>query len=387
MTRKSAPSPGVTPLREAELVALWLLGRVPEELLPWPLLRPGRAGRGPGPDVREAVFVGDAGTPFAGDVEVHLAASDFVRHGHLEDQAYRGVVLHLVWNDDRGSPGRSQALPGGGDALTVAVGPALGLDAYRLRRELRRGPSGREPCADRAHKSGADEAAPRIRTEGKRRMAELAWRAGALAAEAGWDESWARLLDQALAASAGRRRESSADRAALRAAISNGLGAEPLSTLRTLALDRRAQQLIAAVRVASDGTLGRGRAAEVGWNAVLPLLAAWSSAYGDVTLARACATLVEGWPAPRPYGRTRALARLLGPTPRRAGAAYAQGLLRLQELWCERGGCGACPLSADAGQLERARHRVRESTVSDGLSITSGVRTDPRRDVPVTTRS
>ena len=44
-------------LQEHELVALWLLGRTPPEALPWPLLRPGRAGRGPGPDVREAAFL------------------------------------------------------------------------------------------------------------------------------------------------------------------------------------------------------------------------------------------------------------------------------------------------------------------------------------------
>ncbi|PKN77997.1 MAG: hypothetical protein CVU47_12855, partial [Chloroflexi bacterium HGW-Chloroflexi-9] len=43
-------------LEEATLTALWLLGRVSAEALPWPLLRPGRAGRGPGPDVREAAF-------------------------------------------------------------------------------------------------------------------------------------------------------------------------------------------------------------------------------------------------------------------------------------------------------------------------------------------
>lgn len=55
--------PGETPPREnptageraaGELAggALWLLGRVPEAALPLPLLRAGRAGRGPGPDVR-----------------------------------------------------------------------------------------------------------------------------------------------------------------------------------------------------------------------------------------------------------------------------------------------------------------------------------------------
>src|SRR5690606_25731712 len=102
-----------------------------------------------------------------------------------------------------------------------------------------------------------------------------------------------------------------------------------------------------------DGAaLGVARAAEVGWNAVLPLLAALAAAYEDVALARQVAALVAAWPAPRPYGRTRALAGLLGKPAPGAGALYAQGLLHLQELWCERGGCGVCPLSAGAREEE-----------------------------------
>ena len=83
-------------LAEHELVALWLLGRVPASVLPWPLLRAGRAGRGPGPDVREAAFQHDSGVPLVGDIEVHLRASDFVRHGHASDPAYGGLILHLA---------------------------------------------------------------------------------------------------------------------------------------------------------------------------------------------------------------------------------------------------------------------------------------------------
>ena len=197
-------------------------------------------------------------------------------------------------------------------------------------------------------------------------MAELAWRAAELAAEHGWDGAWRRLLDRALAGSAGRRRELQAERAALARRVSAALAPEPLRSLRALAVagdgapgaptartaDARGRPapgvLIAALRAGSAaGALGRGRAAEVGWNAALPLLAAAAAAYGDAPLARATAVLVERWPAPRPYGRTRALAGLLG-RPRRGGAQHAQGLLHLQELWCERGGCGVCPLSADA---------------------------------------
>lgn len=85
------------PLAERELTALWLLGRVPAAILPWSVLRHGRAGRGPGPDVREALFALPSGVTRSGAVEVHLRASDFLRHGHMADVAYSGVVLHLVW--------------------------------------------------------------------------------------------------------------------------------------------------------------------------------------------------------------------------------------------------------------------------------------------------
>ncbi|MDO9445942.1 MAG: DUF2851 family protein, partial [Dehalococcoidia bacterium] len=99
--RPYLPAAAPDDLEEATLTALWLLGRVPAEVLPWPLLRPGRAGRGSGPDVREAAFALPSGVVRAGDVEVHLCASDFVAHGHATDPAYAGVVLHLLWEDDR----------------------------------------------------------------------------------------------------------------------------------------------------------------------------------------------------------------------------------------------------------------------------------------------
>ncbi len=376
-------APAVASLQERELVALWLLGRVPEGLLPWPLLRAGRAGRGPGPDVREAAFRGPDGVVLCGDIEVHLAATDFVHHGHLDDPGYAGVVLHLVWADDRppaglppnghptnghptnghptnGHPhsghavrGTPQPLPGGGAAPTVEVGPALGDDPARLRRLLRRGPSGVEPCAAAAEARGLAATSELVRAEGRRRLAERAWRAAELAAEHGWDGAWDVLLDGALQGSAGRRRETAQERSALGARLAGGLpprgdtpqGPDVLRALRSLAVDggARPRALIAALRI--EGAVGPGRAAEVGWNAALPLLAAAAAAYDDAPLAHATAELAERWPAPRPYGRTRALASLLGPPPRGAGAQHAQGLLHLQDLWCERGGCGECPLS------------------------------------------
>ena len=336
-------------LQEHELVALWLLGRTPPEALPWPLLRPGRAGRGPGPDVHEAAFLLPEGVVRSGPLEVHLAASDFVRHGHDRDPAYGALILHLVWIDDRPQPGGPLPLPGGGFAPTCAVGPALGGDPGRLRALLRLGPSGAEPCAALAAQRGAEETTALLRAEGRRRMAELAWRADALAAGQGWHGAWVRLLLRALEASAGRRRETPEERLELAAAIGRALGGEPLRRLAELAAGMRPGPVIEALRGGGcDGSaIGRGRAAELGWNAALPLLAAQAAAFGDLELARRSAALIEAWPAPRPYGRTLALRRLLGEPAPRAGALHAQGLLHVQDLWCRRGGCGVCPLSGD----------------------------------------
>ena len=343
-----------TSLDERTLVALWLLGRVPEDALPYPVLRAGRAGRGPGPDVREATVLLPSGVTRTGDVEMHLRASDFVRHGHAEDPAYANVVLHVVWEDDRPAEQRGMptALPPaqsaapehlGGSAAIVEVAPHLKHDPRRVEALIARGPSGAEPCAGLVDRAGNDGAAALVRLEGQRRLAERTWRAGRLVARYGWDEAWAMLLDRALRATEGRRRETPAQHEALLAAIAARLQDDPIATLVTLARGGQPSALIDVLRVSG---LGAARAAEVAWNAALPLLIAAAADYGDLALAEATATLAREWPTPRPYGRTLALAGLLGPAPVRPGALYAQGLLHLQDLWCTRGGCGACPVSS-----------------------------------------
>lgn len=351
------------PLAEHELTSLWLTGRVPATALPWPLLRAGRAGRGPGPDVREATFLRH-GVPVVGDVEVHLRASDLERHGHLEDHAYAGVILHLVWEDDRpeGTRGTVAALPLGGTAPTVAVGPLLGWRPARLRALLARGPLGRPPCHEFAE-GGTDRLLRVVRREGQRRLAERAWRAGALAVEHGWAGAWSRLLDRALATSAGRHVEGPAARAALGEAITAGLLARSGTVERALALlGDNWRQLAEAMR--AGGRLGEARASEVAWNAALPLLIALATAYEDTALAQQTARLASAWPPPRPYGRTESLEAAIieecsesrSAVRRAGGALWQQGLLHLQDLWCSRGGCGACPLSAgpaDARTVER----------------------------------
>lgn len=338
---------------EPVITAAWLLGRVPASLLPWPLLRAGRAGRGPGPDIREAVALLPSGVPAAGDVEVHRVATDFAQHGHAGDLRYASLLIHLVWRDDRGAAERGGPvrLAGGGLAPTVALEPALG-SAARLEAAVALGRAGLgEPCAAGHLRGPATESEAILRLEGRRRLGERVWRAQHLAAEVGWEATWRTLLDRALAASAGRRAESAAVRVALADAIGATLAGTGGDLLRGLAeavhatTGRGPAAILAPLRAAGLGVV---RAREVGWNVVLPVAVALAAAYGDLGLARAAHAAIEGWPAPPPYGRTRALAALAQVTPR--DALTAQGLLRMQDLWCTRGGCGHCPLSpSDAG--------------------------------------
>ncbi|MEO7310701.1 MAG: DUF2851 family protein [Chitinophagaceae bacterium] len=52
-----------------------------------------------GPDFKQArIKLGD--TLWAGEVELHLKASDWHRHHHTNDNHYSKVILHAVWEDD-----------------------------------------------------------------------------------------------------------------------------------------------------------------------------------------------------------------------------------------------------------------------------------------------
>ena len=64
------------------------------------VVHPGYRNADAGPDYTQSHIRID-GVSWHGDVEVHLKSSDWWHHGHQNDDRYRNLVLHVVYQDDR----------------------------------------------------------------------------------------------------------------------------------------------------------------------------------------------------------------------------------------------------------------------------------------------
>ncbi|MBE7172709.1 MAG: DUF2851 family protein [Williamsia sp.] len=63
------------------------------------IIHPGKRNHDQGPDFISAkISVG--GIAWSGNVEIHVLASDWYRHGHQHDERYNNVILHVVWKYD-----------------------------------------------------------------------------------------------------------------------------------------------------------------------------------------------------------------------------------------------------------------------------------------------
>lgn len=63
------------------------------------VFHPGYQNFDSGPDFHDAkIKIGDL--TWSGCVEIHYKSTDWKRHGHLSDQAYHNVILHVVWKHD-----------------------------------------------------------------------------------------------------------------------------------------------------------------------------------------------------------------------------------------------------------------------------------------------
>lgn len=172
---------------EAELVQLWEGQRFPPQALAGgdsPALRVVFRGRPcsgyAGPDFRDAI-IELRGCQVRGDVELHVLASAFRRHGHHRDHAYDNVILHVVfWDDD----GENTCLASGRRVPVVALGPWVARRAEELQAWLSRPPLWQEPCYSANQRLGVEAVASILDDAGDRRFQEkVAAFAAALAEE------------------------------------------------------------------------------------------------------------------------------------------------------------------------------------------------------------
>ena len=384
--RDAAPSH----LLERELSEIWAGQRFPREALRLAdgsslgVVYRGRPGRGPGPDFRDAVIALADGTLLHGDVELHVKASDFRRHGHHRDPAYNHLVLHVVFHHDGGAT----LLESGNEVRVVPLGPWVARRAGELQNWLSQPALWEEPCRDAVQRLGSAEVSLRLRRLGRRRLRQKAEAMRRRIVTECVDDAAYRELLEAVGYGPNRRlfrrlaeqtswqqvrrephyllleevrrlgfhfehqtRPGAGAEERLRGAalllrrLSSGGPELASGVVDACKSSASADELVTALTV-SDGTrslIGRGRGAEIAVNVVLP-----------VTLClgveeAAIMQLYEALPDPGSYGLTAYLEGIL----RRQDAALLksaaerQGLLTMQKEYCSQGGCGACPLSPE----------------------------------------
>ncbi len=388
-----------SPLRERHLVHIWEGQRFPPSALSTRdgrrlgVVYRGRLVGGPGPDFRDAIIAAPWGL-LRGDVELHVRASDFHRHGHSQDATYNGLALHVVFWDDEGE---DTLLAGGRRAPVATLVPQTETGVEDVRHWLSGPALWQEPCRSALERLGSETVAATLDSLGQQRFREKAeamrqllerepadeviWQGllralgyggdrqsfTTLAARVPWKRISARLqrlpseqrateARRLLAASspavargqfrqgrpgnAGWRRLEGAARLAARFCC-EGL-ASRLEKILSDTPEQGASTLLASLQVTGgpQAFIGRSRALEIVTNVVLP----YAAAGGDAALARKAEAVYERLPRPAAYGAVRHLDRAVSQGVR-VDARRQQGMLRLLRQHCTQGGCGRCPLS------------------------------------------
>lgn len=102
------------------------------------VIDPGLPNTDAGPDFFNAKISID-GCMWAGNVEIHVRASDWMRHGHHADPAYDSVILHVVEKDDM------PVCRADGNVIPQVVMPAV-ADFHSRYMEMVSNPSTELPC-------------------------------------------------------------------------------------------------------------------------------------------------------------------------------------------------------------------------------------------------
>ena len=103
---------------------------------PVEILKPGTLNPNAGPDFLNARMVVGS-TEWAGNVEIHVRASDWFRHSHQHDPAFENIILHVVYDND--------LLESVGKFPTLELKPHVS-DQILKRYELLQVSSGNLPC-------------------------------------------------------------------------------------------------------------------------------------------------------------------------------------------------------------------------------------------------
>lgn len=99
--------------------------------LPIEIMHSGLHNTDAGPDFFNAQLrIGD--TLWAGNVEVHIKSSDWLKHKHQNDEAYKNVILHAVWQNDE-----EITLPGGIPLPAIELKDFVASDIYEKYEELK----------------------------------------------------------------------------------------------------------------------------------------------------------------------------------------------------------------------------------------------------------
>ncbi len=125
------------------------------------VLTPGWWNVEAGPDLRHAEIIMEGKGLLKGDIEVHVNASDWARHGHAKNKDYNNVCLHVImWNDSKNSfvtNLKGEAIP----QIALHKYLEMGLDELAeivdIDDYIRRGTNIESPCQKRLSGSPLNE--------------------------------------------------------------------------------------------------------------------------------------------------------------------------------------------------------------------------------------